>query len=215
MEEQKPDYLSVAQLPPPELVLREAEAFFLREGRVHQALRRLVRDLEAEAIPYVIIGGMALSLWGYNRQTVDIDILLTKQGLSRFQERLLGRGYAPAFAGATKTFRELQTQVKIEVLTTGEYPGDGRPKPVAFPDPETVRVSRGDYDVITLEKLIELKLASGLSAPHRLRDLADVQELIATLGLPRELSDQLDASVRNEYLRLWQSVQQAPRTDEP
>lgn len=31
---------------------------------------------------------------------------------------------------------------------------------------------------ITLEKLIELKLASGMSASDRLRDLADVQELI-------------------------------------
>ncbi len=31
---------------------------------------------------------------------------------------------------------------------------------------------------VTLEKLIELKLASGMTAPDRLKDLADVQELI-------------------------------------
>ena len=61
--------------------------------------------------------------------------------------------------------------------------------------------------LITLEKLIELKLASGLSAPHRLKDLADVQELIARLKLPLDLAENLDTSVRDEYRRLWQNVQ--------
>jgi hypothetical protein len=32
--------------------------------------------------------------------------------------------------------------------------------------------------MLTLEKLIELKLASGMTASDRLRDLADVQELV-------------------------------------
>jgi hypothetical protein len=70
-------------------------------------------------------------------------------------------------------------------------------------------MERDGYRVIILEKLIELKLASGMTAPHRLRDLADVQDLIATLGLPLELEEQLDNSVRNEYRRLWETVQQA------
>jgi hypothetical protein len=64
--------------------------------------------------------------------------------------------------------------------------------------------------LITLDKLIELKLASGLSAPHRLKDLADVQELIARLKLPLDLAENLDASVRDEYRRLWQNVQDIP-----
>lgn len=70
-------------------------------------------------------------------------------------------------------------------------------------------MERDGYRVITLEKLIELKLASGMTAPHRLRDLADVQDLISVLGLPLELGEQLDDSVRKEYQRLWQTVQQA------
>jgi len=43
-----------------------------------------------------------------------------------------------------------------------------------------------------LKKLIELKLASGLSATHRMRDLADVQDLIVALNLPLKLMDKLD-----------------------
>ena len=57
--------------------------------------------------------------------------------------------------------------------------------------------------VVALDKLIELKLASGMSAPHRLRDLADVQDLIARLGLPLTLADQLDPSVQAAYRDLW------------
>jgi len=194
---------------PVDEILSESEAFFMKEGKVHHTLKRLARALEEESIPYVIVGGMALNLLGYTRETVDVDILLTPQGLERFRERLIGKGYIPAFSGARKSFLDAETRVKVEALVTGEYPGDGKSKPVAFPEPESVSVERDGYRVITLEKLIELKLASGLTAPHRLRDLADVQDLIATLDLPLELEEQLDDSVRKEYRRLWETVQQA------
>lgn len=189
-------------------ILRESEAFFIKEGKVHLTLKRLAKALSEESIPYAIIGGMALNLLGYTRETTVVDILLTPEGLKRFQERLVGKGYVPAFVGALKSFRDAQTQVKIEALTTGEYPGDGKPKRVVFPDPAAASTERDGYRVIALEKLIELKLASGMTAPHRLRDLADVQDLISVLNLPMVLGEQLDESVRGEYQRLWEAVQQ-------
>ena len=182
----------------------------MKEGKVHHTLKRLAQALEEESIPYAILGGMALNLFGFTRETVDVDILLTREGLERFKERLVGRGYAMAFEGASKSFRDAETKVKVETLITGEYPGDGKPKPVAFPDPESAHIKRDGYRVIPLEKLIELKLASGMTAPHRLRDLADVQDLISTLDLPLDLEKGLDESVRGEYRRLWEAVQQGP-----
>ncbi len=181
----------------------------MKEGKVHHTLQRLAQMLEAASIDYAIVGGMALNLLGYTRETVDVDILLTPQGLERFHERLVGKGYIPAFNEARKSFLDATTRVKIETLITGEFPGDGKPKSVAFPDPQDVSVEREGYRVISLEKLIELKLASGMSAPHRLRDLADVQDLISRLDLPLELAEQLDNSVRKEYRRLWETVQEA------
>jgi hypothetical protein len=192
------------QLKPADQILEESEAFFMKTGKVHVTLKQLAEDLDAEGISYVLIGGMALNLWGYTRETVDVDVLLTREGLDRFRNRLVGRGYVLAFEGALKTFRNSDTQVKIEVITSGEYPGDGKPKTVVFPDPSTVRHNRDGYWIVTLEKLLELKLASGLSAPHRMKDLVDVQELIGILGLPLELAEQLDESVRAEYRRLWE-----------
>ena len=193
---------------PVDEILRESEAFFMKEGKVHLTLKRLAHALKEESIPYAIVGGMALNLYGFTRETVDVDILLTREGLEQFKERLVGRGYALAFTGASKSFKDAETQVKVETLITGEYPGDGKPKPVSFPDPQATHIERDGYHVIPLETRIELKLASGMTAPHRLRDLADVQDLISVLGLPLELENNLDESVRGEYRRLWESVQQ-------
>lgn len=97
--------------------------------------------------------------------------------------------------------------MKIEFLTTGEYPGDGKPKPVAFPDPATVGIEKEGLKVVGLATLIELKLASGMTNPGRLRDLADVQELIRTLKLPENLAASLNPFVREEFLKLWYAVE--------
>jgi hypothetical protein len=190
-------------------ILRESEDFFAGKGAVHTTLRSLVNRLAEESIPYAIVGGMALNLFGFARQTVEVDVLLTKEGLAKFQERFVGRDYVPAFPGAAKAFRDVETRVRIDFLTTDEYPGDGKPKPVAFPDPSLSAVDRGPYRVIALEKLIDLKLASGLSAPHRMGDLVDVQRLVEELHLPLDLEEKLDPSVRAEYRRLWGLAQHA------
>jgi len=183
--------------------------FFMSQGPIHEALRRLSESLQDEGIDWVLVGGMALFAHGYRRFTEDIDVLLTAEGLASFRERLVGRGYRPAFEGATRTFSDTASGVRIEVLTTGGFPGDGKPKPVAFPDPRAVRFEREGLWLIRLEPLVELKLASGLSAPHRLKDLADVQEMIKIFDLPPELAERLDASVRDEYLRLWEATRGA------
>jgi hypothetical protein len=61
--------------------------------------------------------------------------------------------------------------------------------------------------VLPLERLIELKLASGMSAPHRGQDLVDVMELIRARDLPRDFASHLDPSVRPEFDRQWQLSQ--------
>src|ERR1041385_3507168 len=150
---------------------------------------------------------MALVAPGFDRFPDDVNLLTTPEGLDRIHQRLVGRGYGPPFAGAGKALRDTVNGVKVEFITTGEYRGDGLPKPVRFPDPTEVQIEHEGYKVISLPKLIELKLASGLTNPLRIRDLADVQDLIVTLDLPREIGDQLDPSVRDEYFRRWQLYQ--------
>jgi len=192
-------------------VAEEAGEFLRGAGPLRRALLRLARELERENLPYAVVGAMALGGHGFARMTEDIDVLVTAEGMAHFRDRLVGRGYAPTHPGAMRQFRDTETGVRIEFLVAGEFPGDGRPKPVAFPDPERVasRVEDG-IRFVDLEPLIELKLASGLSAPHRLRDLADVQDLIRVRALGPELAERLDPSVRAGYLDLWKAVRDAP-----
>ena len=118
-----------------EATVRETSEFFMDRGDVRKTMARLGERLRSEGIPYAVVGGMALGKHGYVRMTEDVDILLTPEGLKRFLERCVGRGYVPTHPGAERTFRDAETRVRIEMLVTGEYPGDGKPKAVAFPDP--------------------------------------------------------------------------------
>jgi len=73
---------------------------------------------------------------------------------------------------------------------------------VRFPEPAAVSVAAGSLRVLALPRLIELKLASGMTAPHRLQDLADVLRVIEKLGLAPELAQQLDPFTRSSRLRV-------------
>jgi hypothetical protein len=186
---------------------QEIDLFFMKQGKVYETLQRLASNLPNAGIDYALIGGMALAVHGYVRLTQDVNLLMNEAGLEQFQRMLVGRGYVAAFPGARKMFRDTVTGVKVEIITTGEFPGDGKPKAIQFPDPVAVSIELDGLRVTRLETLIELKLASGLTAPDRLKDLADVQELIRMLNLPQQLAAQIDLSVRDEYLRLWETVQ--------
>ena len=78
---------------------------------------------------------------------------------------------------------------------------------MAFPDPD-MQSSTGDgFRIVDLNTLIELELASGMTAPHRGRDLVDVQALVAARKLPREHAAELDEYVRAKFDELWQLAQ--------
>jgi hypothetical protein len=176
------------------------------QAEVHRALLKLAAILDAQGIAYAVIGAMALNEYGYRRVTVDVDLLLTPQGLDAFRSRHLGRGYAEKFPGS-RGVRDTEHGVDIDVVLSGTYPGDGRPKPVVFPDPG-VAAERGDrIALLPLARLIELKLASGMTAPHRLKDLADVLEVIRTLNLSADFSAGLNPYVREKYDELWRAAQ--------
>ena len=122
--------------------------------------------------------------------------------------RLVGLGYVPAHRNS-KHLRDAEYKVRIEFLTAGDYPGDGKPKPVAFPDPNDVGIDIRGIKYVKLETLIELKLASGMTNLQRLKDLADVLELIKTLNLKPDYAENLNPYVREKFREL---CRQATRT---
>jgi hypothetical protein len=118
----------------------EATRFFMGDADVQHALIKIADLLDRANIPYALVGAMALNEYGYRRVTVDIDLLMTKAGLESFKSANLGRGYVERFPGS-KGMRDIENGVDIDILIAGDYPGDGRPKPVAFPDPAAVAIA--------------------------------------------------------------------------
>src|SRR5438876_11374157 len=123
----------------PRWALREGSMHFERESAVHKALEAITRRLQELGIPYAVAGGIALFFHGYRRFTEDVDILVTAEGLQTIHQRLDGLGYVPPFTGS-QNLRDTTSGVRIEFLVSGNFPGDGKPKPVAFPDPAAASV---------------------------------------------------------------------------
>jgi len=195
-------------------VYAEGLRYFMGEGTINKTLTRLANDLDQRGIDYIVIGAIALLAHGYPRFTEDIDLVMTSEGLQKFHDELVGLGYSPAFSGAKKRLRSTVDGVSIEVMTTGEFPGDGKPKPVSMPRPADAAVEINGIKFVTFEKLIELKLASGISAPDRLKDLADVQELIKIRKLDADFALKLDPYVRAKYLELEEAVRKSESSQE-
>jgi hypothetical protein len=183
-------------------LLAEAEAYFMGEGGIHSAAAAITARLAEAGIDYAIAGAIALGEHGLKRLTVDVDILIRREDLDRFKADWLGRGYVDVRPGG-KAVRDTINNVRIDFLLTGDFPGDGKPKPVAFPDPREAGVLGQRYRIVSLPRLIEMKLASGMTAPHRLQDLADVLRLIGAAELPRDFVTRLDPYVREKFEELW------------
>jgi hypothetical protein len=127
--------------------------------------------------------------WGVGRVTAEAE--------ARFAERVPGTG----------KLLDTEYDVRVDVLSVDRFPGDGQPKPIAFPDPATTAIRGPGFALLPLPRFIELELASGMSAPHRLHDLADVLDLIRSAELPTEPADDLHPWVRDKFIELWYAAQ--------
>jgi hypothetical protein len=141
--------------------------FFVGEADVQKALTKLVGILEAEELPYAIIGALALNEYGHRRVTVDVDLVMRDEDLQTFKRGWLGKGYAERVPGTGKLL-DTEFQVHVDVFRSGRFPGDDRPKLIAFPDPSRVAIRGAPFALLPVERWIDLKLASGMVAAHRL-----------------------------------------------
>jgi hypothetical protein len=171
-----------------------------------KALDGLQRRLELEGIPFAVVGALALRQHGYVRFTEDIDIVVAADGLEKIHERLVGRGLVPRASGLRKKLRDTVYKVNLDVIIAGEHAGSAQ-SPVTYPAPESedFDVAAGRVRYATLDAMIRFKIASGVWG-KRLRDLADVQELIRIHGLDRSYAARLPAELRDKFAELVQAV---------
>jgi len=182
------------------------EAYVLREGTgttgVMETARLAAGRLADHLIPHLIVGGIAVQEHGYPRVTIDVDIVVPDR-LDAL-EILTADVTGPLFrlpGGIEDRIQDRRTQTMIDLLEAGRVLVRGCKVPFPLPT-----VASDLLQIVGLEKLISLKLDSWASSPmRRLKDKADVVELILRRKLPRALA--VDAAVRQFYLQTWDGLQ--------
>src|SRR5262245_57573136 len=91
--------------------------------RVHQLL-------VDRGIAYAVVGGVAVCLHGYRRNTIDLDVLIRPESASDLKSALEADGFQ--WASAEREFRS-PSGVAIQLVLSGESEGPGQP--ARFPDP--------------------------------------------------------------------------------
>jgi len=178
--------------------LLDAGEFWCGCGRIHNTLRHLGSVLDLEGIPYAVFGRAAAFAHGFEQYNLDTDVIVaTEEGLRKMQRVLPFRGFTII---SERRFRDSLTDLEFKIIRSGRLAGP-EPCPIRFPDPSASVMING-YRVIDLPRFIDLKLAMGLWET-RMRDRADVLQLIQHANLPREVVNDLDPYVRDEYDRLW------------
>jgi hypothetical protein len=154
------------------------------EAEAQLALHKLAAILEAEGLPYAIIGALALDEYGHRRVTVDANLVMGEEHLQEFKRRRLGRGYAERVPGTGKLV-DTEHGVNVNVLSTGRFPGDDKTKPIAFPDPAKTAVRGERFALLPLPRYIraEARFGNGRAppgqrsgrrpGPHQERGVAD------------------------------------------
>ena len=166
--------------------------------------------LSAAGIPYSICGGVAVCLHGYQRNTVDLDLVIRSSERDAVRKVLSDGGLT-----WDKTNAEFRTPdgIAVPFLISGQKAGKG--SEVTIPEPTgdlNVEELEG-LPVVRLSRLIEMKIACGLGNLRRThKDFADVVELIATRNLDATFARFLHKSLRPTFRELVRNAN-APDDD--
>ncbi len=165
--------------------------------------------LSAAEVPYSICGGVAVCLHGYQRNTVDLDLVIRSSESDTIRKLLSDDGLV-----WDETNAEFRTPggIAVQFLISGQKAGKG--SEVTIPDPigELNVEQREGLSVVRLSRLIEMKIACGMSNLRRThKDFADVVELIAARDLDGSFARFLHKSLRPTFREL---VRNANATDD-
>jgi hypothetical protein len=185
--------------------VNDPRAHVLRETTGTSGLEQTARSAAAALahfdIPHLLVGGLAVQEHGYHRVTLDVDLVVPDVlEAVEFLTADLSGPFARV-TGCEDRVQDRRNGVFVDLLPAGRVlrSGCGVPFPVPTVVSEQPRF-------VSLEQLISLKLDSWANNPtRRLKDKADVVELIQARRLPRDLN--VAEPVRQHYLETWDALQ--------
>lgn len=135
------------------------------------------RALEEAGIPYALVGGLALAVWGAPRATADIDLLVRPSDLERAVELARVQGFdGVALRMRFRDGLELQrvTRAQDGKLLTLDFLLVNETLEPVWDSRVRLAVGKGSLWVISRDALIQMKALAG-----RPQDLADIERLQA------------------------------------
>ncbi len=187
------------------LIVNNQAAYTLRENTgtsgIVETARTAAAVLAEHDIPHLVVGGLAVQEHGYPRVTIDVDIVVPDvlEAVEFLTASLTGPFYR--VPNVDVRVEDRRNGVLIDLLPAGKVLQRGCKVPFPQPDKVTEQIQ-----IVTLEELISLKLDSWAGSPaRRLKDKADVNELILRRKLPRDLA--VNSAVRALYLETWDALQ--------
>jgi hypothetical protein len=181
------------------------QAFQMLENQsLWEVTERIHGLLVGKRIDHAIVGGVAVCLHGYRRNTVDLDLLIEPEDTAALRATLDSEGFQ--WQAEAREFRST-SGVPIQFVLAGESEGPGQQ--AKFPSPgDAKRVIKIEgLPVLTLAQLVQAKIACGLGDMRRThKDFADVVELIAIHHLDGSFARFLHKSVRKEFRELVRRV---------
>ena len=156
----------------------------------------IFREFESVGVRYLVVGGMAVNLFGYARMTMDMDIMadLSDENLARIVDVMRMHGYSPRNSASPEELisadkRDEWIREKGAIVFT--FIDRLKPfkqidiflcNPIDFEDAykKKVVMAIGDMklNVISIDDLIRIKSSAG-----RPRDLEDIHHLERILKL--------------------------------
>lgn len=166
----------------------------------------IFKRFESEGVRYIVVGGVAVNLYGYARLTVDLDLMvdLDEENMSKIVRVMEDVGYKPRVPVAAHQIisseeREQWVRQKGTVVFT--FVDSQRPyrnvdifltNPIdfekAYARSRVLRIRDLSIRVASIDDLVTMKKGSG-----RPRDLEDIAQLEKLKDLARHMKDQDDS----------------------
>lgn len=184
--------------------MTDTGAYILREttgtSGLEQTARAAIETLAHCDIPHPIVGGLAVQDYGYHRATLDVDLVVPD--VLEAVEFLTADVTGPfaCVPDCDDRVKDRRNGVFVDLLPAGRVLRRGCKVP--FPEPGQVSEQPR---FVSLEQLVSLKLDSWSNNPtRRLKDKADVVELIKSRKIPRDLA--VAAAVQALYVETWDAL---------
>ena len=167
-------------------------------------MKELHKLFKEYKIKHVFIGGSVLPMHGFYRNTGDVDILINKKDKQKIKDFPIG--YIKVSDSARKGIYH-KTKTSLDFLYSGDEVGENSDIVLPCVTSEIVDSTRG-YPILTLQKMVEFKLGSGLYAMDRLMDFGDIQRLISKNHLKENYMDYTRDELKTKYKEIWNNTKE-------